>query len=201
MNAGSLPSMPAEILINLIGQEDLSHTPQGRIVQWAMTYGRYMIILTEVIVLAAFVSRFTLDRKLTDLKEEITQKQAIIEANAELEMQIRTVQAQTDQVKKLIDGQAQPINILTLVESFLPLDVYLESLDIKQSTLNAKATAKTTGGFAQLLANLKSLKQLTNVGIGSVERTPLVGIQFDIKANIGPQQPAEPKAAEPKEKE
>ena len=150
--------MPAEILINLIGQEDLSHTPQGRIVQWAMTYGRYIMILTEVVVLGAFVSRFTLDRKLTDLKEEITQKQAIIEANAELETQIRIAQTRIDQVKKLIDAQAQPKNTLSLVESFLPLDVYLESLDIKQNGLNAKATAKTTGGFAQLLANLKALK-------------------------------------------
>jgi len=193
--------MPAEILINLIGQEDLSHTPQGRIVQWAMTYGRYIMILTEVVVLGAFVSRFTLDRKLTDLKEEITQKQAIIEANAELETQIRIAQTRIDQVKKLIDAQAQPKNTLSLVESFLPLDVYLESLDIKQNGLNAKATAKTTGGFAQLLANLKALKQLTNVSIGSIQRTPLVGIQFDIKANIGPQQPEKPKPEEPKEKE
>ena len=193
--------MPAEILINLIGQEDLSHTPQGRIVQWAMTYGRYIMILTEIVVLGAFVSRFTLDRKLTDLKEEITQKQAIIEANVELETQIRTAQAQIDQVKKLIDGQAQPKDTLNLVESFLPLDVYLQSLDIKQNTLAMHATAKTTGGFAQLLANLKALKQLTNVSIGSIQRTPLVGIQFDIKANIGPQKPEKPKPEEPKEKE
>ena len=107
--------MPAEILINLIGQEDLSHTPQGRIVQWAMTYGRYIMILTEIVVLGAFISRFTLDRKLTDLKEEIAQKQAIIEANAELETQIRTAQTQIDQVKKLIDGQAQPKDTLNLV--------------------------------------------------------------------------------------
>ena len=63
------------------------------------------------------------------------------------------------------------------------------------------ATAKTTGGFAQLLANLKALKQLTNVSIGSIQRTPLVGIQFDIKANIGPQKPEKPKPEEPKEKE
>lgn len=193
--------MPAEILINLIGEEDLSHTPQGRIVQWAMTYGRYIMILTEVVVLGAFVSRFTLDRKLTDLKEEITQKQAIIEANVELETQIRTAQTQIDQVKKLIDGQDQPKNTLHLVESFLPLDVYLESLDIKQNTLTTHATARTTGGFAQLLANLKALKQLTNVSIGSIQRTPLVGIQFDIKANIGPQQAVKPKPEEPKEKE
>lgn len=193
--------MPAEILINLIGEEDLSHTPQGRIVQWAMTYGRYIMILTEVVVLGAFVSRFTLDRKLTDLKEEIAQKQAIIEANTELETQVRTVQSQIEQVKKFIDGQAQPKNTLNLVESFLPLDVYLESLDIKQNALNANATAKSTSGFAQLLANLKALKQISSVTIGSIMRTPLVGIQFDIKANIGSQQPEKPKSEEPKEKE
>lgn len=183
--------MPAEILINLIGQEDLSHTPQGRIVQWAMTYGRYIMILTEVVVLAAFVSRFTLDRKLTDLKEEIAQKQAIIEANIELETQIRGTQARIDQVKKLLTQQSQPKTTLDLVESFLPLDVYVESLDIKQNTLSAHATAKTTSGFTQLLANIKAIKTLTNVDISSIQRTPLVGIQFDIKAHVGPQQEKE----------
>src|SRR3989344_3425468 len=77
--------MPAtkfsRIDINLIGEGDFSRTPIGRIVTWATTYGRYIMILTEIIVLLAFISRFSLDRKLTDLKEEITQKQAIIETN------------------------------------------------------------------------------------------------------------------------
>ena len=90
--------MPATISINLLGQEDLSHTPGGRMVQWAMTYGRYIMILTEIVVLGAFVSRFSLDRKLTDLKEEITQKQAIIEANSELEQNIRTLQNQLERI-------------------------------------------------------------------------------------------------------
>ena len=67
-----MPAKPIEI--NLLGQEDLKHTPQGRILNWALTYGRDIMIGTEIVVLLAFISRFSLDRKLTDLKEEISQK-------------------------------------------------------------------------------------------------------------------------------
>ena len=67
--------MPADIVrINLLGSQDLEHTPWGRIVAWATTYGRYIMITTEIIVLLAFISRFSLDRKNTDLTEEVTQK-------------------------------------------------------------------------------------------------------------------------------
>ena len=78
--------MPADsIRINLLGQQDLEHTPWGRIVSWATTYGRYIMITTEIMVLLAFISRFSLDRKNTDLTEEVTQKQAILEANTSFE--------------------------------------------------------------------------------------------------------------------
>ena len=74
--------MPAkQPTINLIGEEEMAHTPVGRIVAWAVTYGRYIMIGTEIIVLLAFISRFSLDRKLTDLNDEVSQKQAIIDAN------------------------------------------------------------------------------------------------------------------------
>src|SRR3989344_6821603 len=105
---------------NLIGEGDFSRTPIGRIVTWATTYGRYIMILTEIIVLLAFISRFSLDRKLTDLNEEISQKQAILEVNSQLEADIRAVQGQLSQVKNLISQQSAPIDILVFLQNILP---------------------------------------------------------------------------------
>src|SRR3972149_3920451 len=115
-----------QISIDLLGGEDLDTTPSGRISTGAVTYGRYIMIGTEIVVLLAFISRFSLDRKLTDLNEEIAQKQAIIEANADFEAEIRELQDRIAKAKNLISGQAVPLDILNSAQAILPIDVYLE---------------------------------------------------------------------------
>ena len=102
--------MPANTTtINLLGKEDLGRSPTGRLLAWAVTYGRYIMIGTEIVVLLAFISRFSLDRKLTDLKEEITQKQAILEANSDLETTIRALQNHIDNVTMILKDQTDLI--------------------------------------------------------------------------------------------
>lgn len=177
--------MPAKpITINLLGQEDLKHTPQGRILNWALTYGRYIMIGTEIIVLLAFISRFSLDRKLTDLKEEISQKQAILEANVSLERDIRLLQDQIAKMKQITSTQPTPINIVTLLGSLLPPDVYIDTLDLSSGRVVVSATAGETNGFSQFLANLQVAKQFTSVDIGDIKKNPLTGIEFKFTANL-----------------
>lgn len=177
-----MPAKPIEI--NLLGQEDLKHTPQGRILNWALTYGRYIMIGTEIVVLLAFISRFSLDRKLTDLKEEISQKQAILEANAPLEHEIRLLQDHLAKVKQITTTQSAPINIITLLKSLLPPDVYIDTLDVTADRLVVSATAGETNGFSQFLTNLQATKQFTSVDIGDVKKNPLTGIEFKFTAML-----------------
>lgn len=176
--------MPAarNIAINLLGQEDLKHTPQGRILNWALTYGRYIMIGTEIVVLLAFISRFSLDRKLTDLKEEISQKQAILEANAPLERDIRLLQDHLAKIKQVTTTQPTPINIVTLLKSLLPPDVYIDTLDLTSDRLVVSATAGETNGFSQFLTNLQATKQFTSVDIGDIKRNPFTGMEFTVSA-------------------
>jgi len=62
--------------INLLGNRQGSIFE--RFIDWALTIGRFVVILTEVIALSAFVYRFTLDRQLIDLHSKIKQETAII---------------------------------------------------------------------------------------------------------------------------
>lgn len=177
--------MPAkELKINLLGQDALDHTPWGRLIMWATTYGRYIMITTEIIVLLAFISRFSLDRKLTDATEEITQKQAIIEANKPFEEDIRSLQAQITQIKTLLAGQEMPIDVMTLIIRYLPSDVYLESYELSGNKISVSATAATNEGFSLFLARLNTANILSNVTIGDIRRTAATGIQFQFTATL-----------------
>ncbi|MBI3955663.1 PilN domain-containing protein [Candidatus Gottesmanbacteria bacterium] len=177
--------MPAKpIAINLLGQEDLKHTPQGRIISWALTYGRYIMIGTEIVVLLAFISRFSLDRKLTDLKEEISQKQAILEANVDLERDIRLLQDELVKIKQTTSGQSVPLGTLTLLQAILPADVYVETLDIATDRLSVAAVAASTYGFSQFLTNLQAAKQFSRIDIGDIKKNASTGIEFKFTAYL-----------------
>ncbi len=181
-----------QISINLLGSQDLEHTPWGRIVAWATTYGRYIMITTEIVVLLAFISRFSLDRKLTDLTEEVTQKQAILEANVDLEKDIKSLQSNLTTIKKLSADQKPPIDIVISMETLLPSDVYLTSFELSPARVSLAAVAGTTQGFSQFLANAQSTKLLQNVTLGDINRSPEIGIEFHLTADTGSIQP-EPK--------
>lgn len=172
-----------QISINLLGTQDLEHTPWGRIVTWATTYGRYIMITTEIVVLLAFISRFSLDRKLTDLTEEVTQKQAIIEANLDLEKSIKSLQTNINAIKKLQSNQEKPIQIMTSMETLLPQDVYLTSFELSPTKVSLAAIANSTEGFSQFLANAQASSLLHNVTLGDINRTPSVGIEFNLTAD------------------
>ena len=177
--------MPAkEISINLLGSQDLEHTPWGRIITWATTYGRYIMISTEIIVLLAFISRFSLDRKLTDLTEEINQKQEIIEANLEFEQQIKSSQANIASIKKLIANQEIPVSIVSSMETLIPLGVYLTSMDLNNGRLAVSANAGSTQAFSQFLSNLQTSKLIRNISLGDVNQTPALGITFQFSADV-----------------
>jgi Tfp pilus assembly protein PilN len=172
--------------VNLIGDEEMEHTPVGRIVTWAVTYGRYIMIGTEIIVLLAFISRFSLDRKLTDLSDEVSQKQAIIDANQDFETEFRTIQAKIMKIQTLLSTAPVAQNALNAVETMLPADVHLETLNITNEQVIGNVVANTTEGFSQMVANLQAASIFSQVEIGDIKRSPTTGIQFTFTGTIAP---------------
>ncbi len=147
------------------------------------------MITTEIVVLLAFISRFSLDRKLTDLTEEVTQKQAIIEANSTLEQDIKSLQSNLTSIKKLLTNQNLPVDIVTSMETLLPSDVYLTSFELSATKLSLDAIAGSTQEFSQFLANAQATKLLHNVVLGDINRNPQVGIEFHLTADTSITQP------------
>jgi len=177
--------MPAKnITINLLGDSELEHTSLGRIVAWAVTYGRYIMIGTEIVVLLAFISRFSLDRKLTDLKEEIRQKQDIIQANVQFEHDVRSLQDKLTKIKTLTTQPISTLDILTFFQSIVPAGMYFQSYDLSAGKLNVEAIAGSTDAFSQFIANLQASKIITGVDLANITRNPLTGIRFTFTAQV-----------------
>jgi len=182
-----MPISPAPIpsvSVNLLEHEEYEDSVINRLISWAVTYGRYIMIGTEIIVLLAFISRFSLDRKLTDLREEINQKQIILKANQQFEDDFKATQKKLTSIRKLLINQKLAGDTLFLVSSLLPTDVYLDEFHLVQNKVTIGAISGTTNGFSQFLATIGSRKEFTNVEITDIRKNTLVGVEFKITATL-----------------
>ena len=78
--------------INLLPKEEFAASTWGRILTWLLSTFRIIVIFTEVIVMAVFLSRFWLDAKANDLNELLRKNQAILKTTTEFENEFRDIQ-------------------------------------------------------------------------------------------------------------
>ncbi len=113
---------------------------------WALYIGRLLVIITEAIALFVFLSRFSIDRKLIDLKDEIETQQAQVSFFKEGEEKFRIKQlklkvsetntASSEATVKLFEEMFQKandqlrFNALTVTPSSLTVTAQTSSPDI-----------------------------------------------------------------------
>jgi hypothetical protein len=177
--------MPAKATsVNLLEHDQSAESPIGRILNWATSYGRYIMITTEIVVILAFISRFSLDRKLTDLNETIAQKQAIIEANQPFEKDVLLIQSRLAEIKSLISSQNKFSDIILLFKSLIPPGVLVSSININPNQILLDVTASSTESFSEIINNFSQTPQFYDVNIGDISKDPSRGIQFKLTINL-----------------
>lgn len=183
-----MPAQTNQPSLNLMPLEDIDKSPAGKFLKWALSVGRYIVIFTELIVLAAFFSRFYFDRKLSDLHEEIAQKQAIVESARDLELEARRIQSRLYQSKIILASDIPSNSILSNLAQITPTDIIYNTVYITATSVVITANANSDGSLAVFLSNLRQIK-FTDISLDSVEKnkSKSTGIMFTVSAKMSPQ--------------
>ena len=152
--------MPAND-INLLPKKDFDRNLLGRFLRWSLTYGRYIIVCTEIIVLLAFIYRFSLDRQITDLNENVDQKAAIVEANLTFEHSFRNLQLRTERIAQLLTNQGLPVKVLLHLQEITPKGIIYSNYVFADNSIRITAVAETNLHLALFLQQLKNSPLLT----------------------------------------
>lgn len=170
--------------INLIIKPEINESFATQLLNWSLTYGRYIIIITQIGVLTVFFLRFKLDREHTDLKEFIDQKQAVVESFSDLEQEIRSVQKKLVNIQTISASQNVIPNILDYVQSVTPQDTVFLSLSLRSNTIEFSATSPSLGSFNQLLRGIQNDDKFQEVKLMDLTRQKTGRIEFRIQANV-----------------
>jgi Tfp pilus assembly protein PilN len=174
--------MPKTKAINLLPQEEFDVSILGRTLKWAMGAFRIIVIVTEMIVMGAFLSRFWLDAQNSDLSNAIKIKSAQIAAQASVEKEFRDVQAKLSIVKQL--EAATPLSQkIEKITSKLPPGVNLKTVSVLEDSAQVKGTTAAEIGIAQFIANLKADPSFKSVELSQLSSSQdnLNEITFSIK--------------------
>jgi len=175
-----------KFLVNLLPVSDFEKSAFGKIVYWFLSVGRFIIIAIELLVILAFLGRFSLDRNLTDINDRINEKQAIIKSMDKMQAEFLSLQKRLESVNTLNSQQLPSDKILTVLSSVTPADIYFDVLSLDAQSVSIDAAALSEASLFTFLSGMQksslfteiNLTNLTTEGSGNPE------IKFSLTASL-----------------
>jgi len=173
--------------INLLPRDSFEDSALGIVLEWALVFGKWAVILTQLIVMGAFLYRFTLDRQLTDLRKNIAKDSAVIKSYEQIERDYILAQKQLEKIKEAIKTQNTVLTTIDQISQITPPDVWFDKIAISEESLSMSAYGGSLTGFGEFLTGFQQNKNFKNINLSKLETSSTKGaqIQFEITAKIG----------------
>lgn len=168
--------------INLLPKEEFAMGTWGRILKWLLSTFRIIVVVVELVVMGAFLSRFWLDARSTDLNDQIKERQGVIAAFVETERDFRDAQDKLAVFAAITPEEKKNLPLIESITSYLPPDTLLSSITFVKDSFQVKAETVNELSIAQYLINLEAsdkFKEIALQQLGSSESGD--GFTFVIK--------------------
>jgi hypothetical protein len=172
--------------INLLPRDAFESSRLGIVMEWSLVFGKWIVILTQLVVMGAFIYRFTLDRNLTDLRKAIAKDVAVIKSYEQVERDFSLAQKQVNSAKAALDAQERLLTTLTDIGRITPNEIWYDRINLSTSTLTLTAYAASLPSFGQFLTAVQTDPLFSGIRIGKIESSTTKGaqLQFDISMEL-----------------
>lgn len=169
--------------VNLLSEDELNYTAGGKFIKWALTWGRRIIVITELIVISAFLSRFWLDTIVADNNEKIEEKRAVILSFAEVERQYREIAHLVNEAQK-IEKTAKVLRVYDEANKLIPAGVTVDQVNVDNKNISFSGW-----GSEELLqimiTNFRSAENFSDITVERVAAERVDAVNFSLRASYG----------------
>lgn len=154
--------------INLLQEKekDLS----GKVVYFALHYLRYILVLTQIVVIAVFFYRFKIDQEVIDLRDELQQKQEIVQVSDPLLAEAKSVDIKTREVKTILISQDSFQQMLDYFLSVFPSNMKTDHIEVSKDEIIFEGVTNDPQTIKGFLDRLHSDKYFKKINLGSIRR-------------------------------
>ena len=151
-----------------------------KFMNWALTVGRLIVIITEVVAVVAFVYRFSLDEKLVDFHSAIKQKQNIISVLKNDENNYRSLQDRIALASTFSEEAIASNKTITDIVNLVPNDIKTNNLIFSKDRVSIDASIVSISSLTDLIESLKSYPNIKSISIDNIENKPSIGLSVNI---------------------
>lgn len=174
--------------INLL--KNNSNNTVNQIVNWALTIGKALIIIVEVIALTALIYRFVLDAQLRDINSKIVQEKAILDSQKENEDKFRNLQDRLALETSIINQGKDKMKIIKDIISFTPVGMTLTNINSSTDGIKIDTNVNSVFPLSAFINSLRGYSKTESVSIDKIENKTAsavisAGISVSIKKQGG----------------
>lgn len=141
-------------------------------INWTLTVGRLLVIVVELIALGAFLYRFSLDRRLDEIRSVVKVKQEVVLSQKVNETKYRDLQDRLHLASNFSSMSEERSIALKDILAFTPQGMKLNSLTIGKDTISITANVQIISSIAQFVNSLKKYPDIDTLRIDSIENKP-----------------------------
>lgn len=156
-------------VINLLPEKSKGFTE--KVLYFALHYLRYIVVITQIVVISVFFFRFTIDQQIVDLKERVNQKQEIIKLTRPIVVEAAEVSEKMEFVKKQLVMQNTFLERLDSIFTVIPKEIVLFDFDVNEKNIAFKGRSSTVEAVRYLHAALQKKKVFKTVRIDTVVKS------------------------------
>lgn len=178
--------MPAQFKrVNLLPPTEFEQSFWGKFLKWSITSGRYIIIVTELIVILAFLSRFKLDADIADLNSEISGKKNVLDAQIPFETNFLTIQSRLQAAETLMKSKLNGGEKIDLVIQDVPVEVKLTKMQVTRAGTLVEAATLNEKAMGIMMSRMSINPNWEGVEVKKISSDPLKGIEFELLLKKG----------------
>jgi len=151
-----------------------------KFIDWTLTIGRLIVILTEIVAIIAFIYRFSLDEKIVNLHSVIKQQQSIISVLKNDESKYRNLQDRIALASTFSTKSNSFDRNTTDIISLIPDQARIINFILNKDQIKLKVDITSISSLENLVNSLKGYSGIKSINIDNIENKPSVGLSVDI---------------------
>ena len=170
--------------INLLPPRDNNIT--DKIIYFSFHYLRYILVITQLVVIGVFFYRFQIDQQVIDLKDSIKQKNEIIVVSNALLKDMKTIDIKMRSIAQALDKQNNLEKMYAYFFSTFPADLYLTKLEMNNDEITVIGYTSNITTVKLYHSRLTRDKMFKEVKLDTIKKEDLNYIfTFSLKKFVG----------------
>lgn len=141
-----------------------------RAVYFSFNYLRYILVLTQMVVILVFFYRFQVDQEIVDLRESVVQKGEIISVSEPLLKDIAALERRSSAASDIVLEQGTFQKVYQYFFRTFPSELFLTQLNFTDTGVHMEGYSQNIQIIRAYIARLQDEKRFTAVQLEYVKR-------------------------------